>query len=363
MKRTVKFLVCSLLLFVVAMPSRACWWSDYDDWYSYDYDNDYNYNDYGNDSYDFENYDIRYDYENYEDSYDDIYIDDHDDDNFAWDILLNDVVITGNDDAFWNDAIFIIDNSWLSDGEDPNDYNDPPSNDVEPTDPPGTNEGDGGGGTPNTGNTNSNETIKSGEPQGKYWLDDSRRCSVEELKYRMKYYKNSNVIQNLPSKFKEQGQNADCTARAIATAAWLSTGDVTEYDYVIQMAYVASGNYNIDISINGVLSTNYMQMYNDFFDIIEIKSNNINENTIRNYIDSNQSVIGTFCTGEIEYVWNPPIKGAHDVTIIGYTDDSYICAYGREDVLFVPKEAIESHTIHVLNGIKDKFIYIKNRNK
>ncbi len=186
MKRTVKFLVCSLLLFVVAMPSRACWWSDYDDWYSYDYYDDYSYNDdyyddyddysydyyyddydydyndysndyyYGNDSYDFENYDIIYDYENYEDSYDDIYIDDHDDDNYAWDVLLDDVVITGNDDAFWNDAIFQIDNSWLSDGEDPNDYNDPPSNDVEPTDPPGTNEGDGGGG--NDGGNNVDNT-------------------------------------------------------------------------------------------------------------------------------------------------------------------------------------------------------------
>lgn len=45
-----------------------------------------------------------------------------------------------------------------------------------------------------------------------------------------------------------------------------------------------------------------------------------------------------------------------DVTIVAYTGDSYYCAYGEEDVLKVPREAIDCHAIHVLNGIKDSYV-------
>ena len=306
-----------LTAFSYTMPMQACWWKSCEDWFNFE--------------------------------------DDSGCDDYAWDLMLDDLEVGGEDhssDSFWDMGVYIERDLGMDDGGAYSyDSGSQQSSDSSPS-------GDTGGITDQvlTGNVKNSENLRSGEPMGKYWLDETRRCSVEGLKYRLNYYHNSNIIPNLPNKFLNQGQNADCTARAIATSAWLASGDVADYDYVMQMAYVISEKYNVEISINGILSTNYMQMYSDYFDITEINSKNINESTIKNYIDSGQTVIGSFCTGDIEYVWNPPIKGAHDVTIIGYADDSYICAYGREDVLFVPKAAIESHTIHVLTGIKDTFV-------
>ena len=318
MNRTAKTLAMILLTaFSYTMPMQACWWKSCEDWFNFE--------------------------------------DDSGCDDYAWDLMLDDLEVGGEDhssDSFWDMGVYIERDLGMDDGGAYSyDSGSQQSSDSSPS-------GDTGGITDQvlTGNVKNSENLRSGEPMGKYWLDETRRCSVEGLKYRLNYYHNSNIIPNLPNKFLNQGQNADCTARAIATSAWLASGDVADYDYVMQMAYVISEKYNVEISINGILSTNYMQMYSDYFDITEINSKNINESTIKNYIDSGQTVIGSFCTGDIEYVWNPPIKGAHDVTIIGYADDSYICAYGREDVLFVPKAAIESHTIHVLTGIKDTFV-------
>ena len=389
MNRTVLRLALMILAVAsLSTPCHACWWDDYDDWYcwydDYDYYDsyDYNYDDYGYDdynydnysydysyddpysSYDFENYDEIYDYENYEDSYDDININDEED--IYGPIAESDLY--GELDNFdvdgdyfkskdWQDFIKDFD-SWTESNWYTEDNSDPPSNDTEPTDPSGTNEDGGGGGNDGGKNiTEKNEDVViSSEPMGKYWLDPTRLCSVSELKNSINYYDNSNIIPNLPDKFREQGQNADCTARAIATAAWINTGDAAEYDYVMQMSYMVAKENDVRIAQNGVLSTEYMQMYSEYFDITEIKSGEFTSNDIKSCIDSGKSVMGTFCTGDVEYIIDPPVKHAHDVTIIAYSDDSYFCAYGEEDVLRVPKEAIDSHTIHILNGIKDSFI-------
>ena len=214
----------------------------------------------------------------------------------------------------------------------------------------------GGGTTVSQGNASSDDSLRSGEPMGEYWLDPSRHCSVNELKSMIKYCPNSNIISNLPEKFKMQGTNADCTARALATAAWIHSGDAVEYDYVMQMSYIVADEYGVYISDDGVNSTDYMQIYSKYFDIEEIKPEIFTSNVIKTCIDSGKCVIGTFCTGDVDYIFNPPVKHAHDVTIVAYTDDSYYCAYGEEDVLKVPRDAIDCHTVHVLNGIKDSFV-------
>ena len=214
----------------------------------------------------------------------------------------------------------------------------------------------GGSGSSSNNNTqeddSEDENLLSGEPMGKYWLEDSRHFTVSEVKSMIKYYDNSNIIHDLPNSFMEQGNKNDCTARSIATAAWIDSGEVEDYNIVMQYSYIAAYENNIDIAGDGVLNKDYMQMYSKYFNITEIEPNYLTSNEIKNYIDSGQCVIGTFCTGDIEYVYDPPIKNAHDVTIIGYTNDSYFCSYGAEDVLMVPKDAIECHTIHIYNGLK-----------
>ena len=93
-----------------------------------------------------------------------------------------------------------------------------------------------GGGSGNNSNNNTqeddseDENLLSGEPMGKYWLEDSRHFTVSEVKSMIKYYDNSNIIHDLPNSFMEQGNKNDCTARSIATAAWIDSGEVEDYN-------------------------------------------------------------------------------------------------------------------------------------
>lgn len=42
------------------------------------------------------------------------------------------------------------------------------------------------------------------------------------------------------------------------------------------------------------------------------------------------------------------------VTIVGYDEDSYYCAYGGKDAVKIPKSAIEEHSIYTCGGLNYK---------
>ena len=39
------------------------------------------------------------------------------------------------------------------------------------------------------------------------------------------------------------------------------------------------------------------------------------------------------------------------VTIVGYDNDYYYCAYGGKDAVRIPKSAIEGHSIYICGGL------------
>ena len=291
MNRMVRITVLlALMTLALSVPCHACWWNYEDDWnnwaddyiygyeydygYDYDYDYDYGYDysydydyDYSYDnpysSCDFEDYDIIYDYENYEDSYDDINIDDdtYDFPTVEADLYgeLDNVDIEG--DYFkskdWQDFISDFD-SWTEDKWYTEDTSDPPSNETEPTDPPGTNEGDGGG-----GNDGGSQVEESSTPT----TNDTQSSIYHIPQANEKLFKD-----NLPAQTLKQECKMDCVPTILATIISMSESDSGLSMYSdegirdqIEYMYLSTKDQNYSICTNGILTEDYSSLMNYLF--------------------------------------------------------------------------------------------------
>ena len=308
-----------------SLPGYACWWSYYDDWYdydnsydsySYDYYDDYDYDDsydyyddysyydyscYDYDDYSYYDYDD-YDYDNYDDSCDNIYSDsDYDEgssDDYAWDITMDDIKITGHD-SFWDDPIFQEDNSWLNDGYDPNDYADPPSNESESSDPTWEDSGNGGGEqADNIGSYHPNNNATTTEITPPLLPQEYHQPESHE-----KLFKD-----NLPAQTLKQECKMTCVPTAMASIISMLGSDwsAEEIRDQIEQNYLNTKPEGYDLCKYGVLKVDLDNvMYKASF-----YETSINE--IRNNIDEGNPCaavinIGTNITEEL-----------HMIEIVGY---------------------------------------------
>lgn len=315
MNRMVRITVLlALMTLALSVPCHACWWNDEDDWNNWADDYIFGYeNDYGYPTDEAEKY-----------------------------CELDNVIKDGDylNTKDWQDFIKDFD-SWTEDKWYTEDTSDPPSNETEPTDPPGTNEGDAGGGN-DAGNQD--EVIGRGD---RYWENPYKLYSLLSLISSTTI----KTVNNLPMEFMVQEGTQDCSARGIATAMWLISGDAEDFELMLSYAYMAAMAGDSDIEKVGINDNKFMSTYGDVFNITEYEVGDYSHETVQSLIDNNTSVLAIIYTDEyfwqgVPYPVDTNIEMTHMVTIVAYNENSYFCSYGGKDAVEIPKSAIEEHSIY-----------------
>ena len=256
MNRTVKMLAVLLVAaFSYTMPSHACWWNYIDDMYSYDEDSgcddggyDY-YDDSGCDdySYDLGGYDYYY-------GYDDWYDDNSGYNDYAWDITLDEVEITGSssNDSFWGSGIFIEQDLGMDDSGSYSGTDSPQQTDSQSD----TGQNGSGSGEPNAPNSQS---------AGAYHPNNNP--TTTETTYHQPKANEVLFKDNLPAQTLKMQCKMDCVPTVMATLIALSGSDYTasEIRENIEYNYLISKPERYDLCTKGVQPEDLEKVMNDAF--------------------------------------------------------------------------------------------------
>ena len=337
MNRTVKMLAVLLVAaFSYTMPSHACWWNYIDDMYSYDEDSgcDYGGYDYYDDSgcddysYDLGGYDYYY-------GYDDWYDDNSGYNDYAWDITLDEVEITGSssNDSFWGSGIFIEQDLGMDDSGSYSGTDSPQQTDSQSD----TGQNGSGSGEPNAPNSQS---------AGAYHPNNNP--TTTETTYHQPKANEVLFKDNLPSKTMAMECKMDCIPTIAATIISLMGSDHSDEEIrdLIEYRYreqIRSKYPSYTVCQYGIFEEDYHQVMRatQFFPttIDEVKDN----------IDSGKPCLAVINND----------AGKHMVAIVGYFTDSNDNIEGYQCINPTPKGGVYEMRCKADFEAYPNYIYVK----
>ena len=204
------------------------------------------------------------------------------------------------------------------------------------------------------------EIIGRGE---RYWENTNNIYSLYELRFSPLI----KTVDYIPNSFIEQKGAEDCTVRAIATAMWLASGDRDDYTLAQSYAKIVAECNRLNLKDFGMYNSQFMSTFGSVFNIKEYCVGEYSHETVQTLIDQNTSVLAILYTDDF-YCKGVPyevtdMELTHMVTIVGYDNNYFYCAYGGKDAVRIPMSAIDEHSIYTCGQLNyEEFKKQQNKN-